>query len=227
VYTTLTGWSYYYMGHGGEIGYDAANGYPNSIPTDLTVFGGRVGLGHVDTITGGRKYVRSSDKVYWWGMPWLGELCPDSHYKSQWLALDPSGKATGNLLPGSGANNFYQEVDNQVYLGSRNLTAGTGLMTAVQRLKPTGCGMFFNIGTSTSTFNHVSSSGTGDLVGVGLELAANHRDQPTVLLDRRQPAGHLGSCSLQQAVQRVAGAYLLLEHQDRLHRLGADRADLA
>ena len=34
IYTTLTGFSYYYLGVGAEIGYDAANGYPNSIPVN-------------------------------------------------------------------------------------------------------------------------------------------------------------------------------------------------
>src|SRR5690606_38853694 len=48
VYTTLTGFSYYYLGIGNEIGYDSANGYASSIPTDMTPFGGGSVAGFVD-----------------------------------------------------------------------------------------------------------------------------------------------------------------------------------
>ncbi|MHC4811494.1 MAG: hypothetical protein ACYTFN_00260, partial [Planctomycetota bacterium] len=177
VYNTLTGWSYYYMGHGAEIGYDSANGYPNSIPVDMTVFGGG-GNGFVNNITGNRRYVRSNGASgkYWWGMPWLGELCPDSEYSSQWLALDGEGKVRGNLAPGSGSGDFYQEVDNTVYANSRNVTAGTSLYSAYQRLQSTGCAMFFNTtGDPANTFNHRGANGSmGSLVGPGLELANNY-----------------------------------------------------
>ncbi len=39
VYTTLTGFSYYYLSIGGDVGYDSANGFPNSIPMDGAPFG--------------------------------------------------------------------------------------------------------------------------------------------------------------------------------------------
>ena len=39
VYTTLTGFSYYYLSVGGDVGYDSANGFANSIPMDGTPFG--------------------------------------------------------------------------------------------------------------------------------------------------------------------------------------------
>ena len=38
IYTTMTGYSYYYVGIGGEIGYDAANQFPNSIPLSSKPF---------------------------------------------------------------------------------------------------------------------------------------------------------------------------------------------
>ena len=76
LYTTLTGWSYYYIGNGCDIGYDSANGYPNSIPVDQTPYGNPGLAWYTNTITGSRTYVRSIDGGgnYWWGMPWLGEL---------------------------------------------------------------------------------------------------------------------------------------------------------
>src|SRR5690606_37374808 len=91
IYTTLSGYSYYYVGCGNEIGYDVANGYANSIPTTLAPWGGGAATGYVDNITGYRCYVRSSGSNYWWGMPWLGELYPDWAYSTDWLAGDAYG----------------------------------------------------------------------------------------------------------------------------------------
>lgn len=177
VYTSLTGWSYYYMGHGAEIGYDANNGYPNSIPTILTPFGSAGSTGYVNNITGSRRYVRGDGGAgtYWLGMPWLGELYPDSHYATQWMALDVEGKVTGNLAPGTSTDQFYQEQDNAAYANSRHVTAGTSLLSAHQKLSSEGCGMFMNTGNSSSTFNHTGTgSGTGSLTGPGVELGDNY-----------------------------------------------------
>lgn len=77
VYTTLTGFSYCYLGIGNNIGYDAANGYNNSIPSNLRPHGSPGSTGYVDTIIGARKLVRSAGSGYWWGMPWLGNCIPD------------------------------------------------------------------------------------------------------------------------------------------------------
>jgi len=183
IYNTITGWSHYYMGHGAEIGYDAANGYPDSIPVELTAFTGNKGTGFVNNITGSRRYVRSGDTggkgagedPYWWGMPWLGELCPDAVYSSQWLKVGKDGTVQGNLKSGDKGSEFYQEEDNTVYQNSGSITSGTALLNALQRTKNEGCTMFFNTGDSGQTFIHRSSNGdTGDLQGPGLELANNY-----------------------------------------------------
>src|SRR5262249_16941376 len=49
VYTTMTGFSYYYLGLGNEIGYDSSNGYTNSIPVSGKPFG-QVGWGYEQSI---------------------------------------------------------------------------------------------------------------------------------------------------------------------------------
>jgi hypothetical protein len=174
VYTSLTGWSYYYMGIGNDIGSDANNGYPNSIPVCGTPFGSAAASFYLDTITGSRRFVRGTGAGYWWGMPWLGQLSPDSAYVSQWFALDANGNLRGNMDAGSGANQYYQAAANSVYAGSNRLAFGTSLLDSVQRTNREGCTSFFNVGTSASTFHHRSSSGNGNLTATGNEIATTY-----------------------------------------------------
>ena len=174
VYTTLTGWSYYYMGVGNDIGYDSANGYPNSIPSNLVPHGGS-GNGYINTLIGARRLVRTAGAGYWFGIPWLGELYPDGVAQSQWLdtssgALPPRG----NLAAGTATGSFYQGTANSVYSGSSRTAFGTALNNHLQRTSTYGCTTFFNIGSSSSTFQHAGSSGNGTLTTVGTELAANY-----------------------------------------------------
>jgi len=168
VYTTLTGYSYYYLGIGNDIGYDSANGYPNSIPSDLTPHGSPATTGYINTIIGARRYVRGAGATYWWGMPWLGELYPDNE-QSQWFT---SGR--GNLTAGTANSTFRQGTCNSVYGGSNRRAFGTAQNDYQQRTGANGCTTFFNIGTSASSFHHVGSSGNGALTAVGQELADNY-----------------------------------------------------
>jgi len=176
VYTTLTGFSYYYLGIGQDIGYDSANGYPSSIPSHLLPHGTN-GTGFIDTIIGSRKYVRAANTGanYWWSQPWLGELYPDAE-QAQWFDTS-GGSPRGNLTPGTsgaGTNRFYQANCNNVYTSSDRTAYGTQLLNFKQRTSGPGCTTLFNIGTATSSFHHVSSSGNGALTTVGLELASNY-----------------------------------------------------
>jgi hypothetical protein len=173
VYTSLTGWSYYYMGIGNDIGYDSANGYPNSIPSNMGPHG-TTGNGFINTITTARRYVRRGGAGYWWGMPWLGELYPDAS-ASMWLdTATGTTPAVGNLTPGTTSTAFYQSACQSVYAGGGRLAYGTSILNHHQRTANFGCTTFFNIGTSASTFQHSGSSGNGALTAVGNELAANY-----------------------------------------------------
>jgi hypothetical protein len=183
VYTTLTGFSYYYLGLGNDIGYDAANGYPNSIPTDQTPFGRPGTSGFVNNITGARSFVRqgTTGGNYWWGMPWLGELYPDA-MASQWFALDANNSPRGNLAAGNSSTTFRHDNLETVHNNSLNHRANVNaqLSSSVQRLKEEGCTSFFNTGTASSTFHHVYSSGTGNVTPTGLEIANNYNfNMPT------------------------------------------------
>ena len=177
VYTTLTGFSYYYMGHGNEIGYDSSNGYPNSIPVNVGPWSNSTtsGTTFAQNITGNRCYVRNSGSSYWWGMPWLGELYPDHVYASQWVGLDGNGKVRGNLTAAGGsASEFYRERDETVYWNSVNQAFATRLYQAKQRTQSLGCTSFFNIDNNPGRFAHFPSSGNGNLVGPGLEIGGNY-----------------------------------------------------
>ncbi len=189
VWTSLTGWSYYYMGVGNEIGYDSANGYALSIPVSGEPFGGLTD-GYEDSITTdigtwgrGVKYVRGQGvSTYWWCKPWLGELCPDADYSTYWRVPryeysetlpvpDPHGAPKGNLP--AGATAYYRVARDAI---TYNVPTGTTLRPAQRRLSREGCTSVFNTGTSTSTFHHRGQDGTyGDLSGVGTELGEDFR----------------------------------------------------
>ncbi|HEX6641481.1 MAG TPA: prepilin-type N-terminal cleavage/methylation domain-containing protein [Thermoanaerobaculia bacterium] len=146
VYTTLTGFSYYYVGIGGEIGYDASNGFPNSIAVSSLPFTGGNGWQYEQSITGGGvKYIRESSAGadYWWSMSWLGELAPDSAWAT-W-------STTGNLPAGSGNNKFTRVTRNSI---KARLPEGTELRPAERRTAEAGSTAFFWSGSLKSTFHH-------------------------------------------------------------------------
>lgn len=180
LYNSITGWSNYYLGIGNDIGYDSANGYPNSIPSNMVPHG-TTGNGWINTIqtsaTAGRRYVRdtTSGSGYWWGMPWLGELVPDSAVTSQWLdTASGTLPVRGNLPAGNSGATFYQALASTAYASSDRTAYGTTLANAGQRTATYGCTTFFNIGSSASTFQHSSSATNGTLTAVGNELANNY-----------------------------------------------------
>ena len=173
IYTTLSGYSYYYVGCGNEIGYDSANGYPNSIPMSQRPWGGSVSsTGYTNNLTGNRDFVRSSrTSDYWWAMPWLGEMFPDEAYVSDWFADDLNGDKRGNLSAGTGSTQFRQQRMQDVYNGSAAFRAqGTALYTNIHRTGTAGCVSFFNNGTSSQHFNHHFSTANGPPVGAGISL---------------------------------------------------------
>ena len=94
VYTTLSGFSYAYLGLGNEMGYDGANGFPLGIPISSKPFTGTGGAIHHDmsifsvpddptNATFHFKYIKRFDNN-WFAKYWIGELYPDDVYSSQW-----------------------------------------------------------------------------------------------------------------------------------------------
>jgi hypothetical protein len=167
VFTTMTGYSYYYCGIGGEIGYDSANGFAASIPLDAKPFTGVSAATHEDSIlpsvTSGVKYVSENVAGGWWGLHWLGELYPDSAYTgvSGWAA-------TGNLPTGVGPGRFVRTLRSNILT---NLPRGTTLIGTGRRTGPEGSTDYYWTGTANATFHHVPSNGTGNLLAGGTEIA--------------------------------------------------------
>ncbi|MDH3284106.1 MAG: type II secretion system GspH family protein [Acidobacteriota bacterium] len=165
VYTTLTGFSYFYIGLGNEIGYDSANGFPNSINVSSKPFDGTAGtrfeMSITDAQSGGVKYVRENDGPgSWWSMNWLGELWPDDAYAT-W-------RTSGNLRSGSGASRFVRELRENI---TDRLPTGTTFNKALRRTKEPGSTTFFSIGTTASKFHHqYENGGSGTLQTEGLEI---------------------------------------------------------
>ncbi len=192
LYTSMTGWSYYYMGVGNEIGYDSANGYANSIPVAGDPFGAPGATGYEQSITNaaatwgtGVKLVRSNASgTYWWCKPWIGELCPDSAYPGSWRVPlyeysdtlpvpNPLPAPKGNLPAGSASSEFRRVARDAITVG---LPAGTTLRQAQRRTQQEGCTSFFNTGTSSATFHHQGRDGTtGNLTAVGVEVSEDFR----------------------------------------------------
>lgn len=192
IYTTLTGFSYYYMGQGNEIGYDSANGFATSIPVNSKPFTGVTGTRNEDSITdaqtGGVKLIRENVSPYWWSKPWLGELYPDSA-AAQWTA-------SGNLPTGVGAGNFVRirrqdiRVSGVAPLAKANsLPLGTTFSDhrTVRRLNSRGCTSFFNIGSTVATFRHNyrdTTTGNQDVGGTQLDSTYNFPVPLSTLISR-------------------------------------------
>lgn len=179
VYTTLTGFSYYYVGIGNEIGYDTDNGFPNSIPVSSKPFTGGNGSQYEQSIIdGGVKYIReNSSGNYWWAMTWLGELYPDSQWNT-W-------STTGNLPTGSGAGTFSRVVRSSI---TTRLPEGTVFLDAVRRTRAEGSTTFFWSGSTKSTFHHRALDGTtGSLAADGQDIADTYKLALAPSIENRRP----------------------------------------
>ncbi|HEX9983105.1 MAG TPA: prepilin-type N-terminal cleavage/methylation domain-containing protein [Thermoanaerobaculia bacterium] len=183
IYTTMTGFSYFYVGIGNEIGYDTDNGFPNSIPVSSKPYTGTGGTRNEQSITrtqipansgfyGGVKLVRAAQPAsgYWWGMSWLGELYPDSSFTGA-----TGYEAVGNLPTGTTAGRFRRVLREQV---TANLPAGTAFEPASRRTAERGSTSYFWSGTASSTFHHSYASAgtaTATLDTDGSAIAATYK----------------------------------------------------
>jgi hypothetical protein len=129
------------------------------------------------TIRGSLKYARSNSGAaagiraggYWWSKPWMGELCPDSAYATQWATWGNLRAATGT---GAGTFRLIRRAD----VPTAQQPRGTTLVNAQGLLSEEGCTSLFNVGTSSSTFHHqYQNGGTGSLTEDGPQLATNYQ----------------------------------------------------
>jgi type II secretory pathway pseudopilin PulG len=182
LWTTMTGYSYYYMGIGNEIGYDAANTFPNSIPVSTTPYTGSSGSNWEQTIINdngqgcqlgcGVKYIRqqstwgsySPTTTGWWSLFWIGELYPDSQYTA-----DSNWVLNGNLRAGTGATSYVRA--GREWMPRQ---AGTDLVRTERRTGPRGSTTMFWGETTTEAFHHTGSSGNATILDDGRDIRDNY-----------------------------------------------------
>ena len=192
VMNSINGWSFYYLGIGGEIGVDANNsGYDSSV-SGMPIMGqpwnpqdsAKRGVDEISEwngasgkITDARIIAHSSDgtttSTDWFGLFWIGELYPTMN------AVDASAQwiANGNLRTGDGGFPNNQKRYFRAEYNNGNLSMGSYANTAVLSYGPRkepgtfGAPSFFNDTTGTSSshtnFNHSSPSNTADLTVAG------------------------------------------------------------
>jgi type II secretory pathway pseudopilin PulG len=183
LFTTLTGFSFFYMGLGGEIGYDSANGYSSGVPISSKPYDGTNNPGWEQWMTNydlgspnwgyGVKYIKEDvASNYWWGKNWIGELYPDTDnngvnlYTTQW-------SVNGNLSTGTGAGHFRRTLRSNINV---NLPRGTALLASRRRTAETGCTSFFDVEPVTGNyFQHLYADGTtGNLTTAGQDMAQTY-----------------------------------------------------
>lgn len=160
LWNSMTGFSFYYVGLGGEMGYDGSNGFPSGLPIIQTPWvptsNANVGVDEItDAQTEDHPRVISNAANTWWGLFWLGELYPDSAYAT-W-------DANGNLPVGAG--NYYRAAYNAAHVNVG--------YEPQKRTNAPGCASFFNGNSAggNAYFQHEYwDSSTGDLTATGQRL---------------------------------------------------------
>jgi hypothetical protein len=197
IYTTMTGFSYYYNGIGGEIGADNANNFPANVPVNSRPYNGLDAASFENSITewvkwdnnvgpsgnypdrSGVKYIvegpttNSSD---WWGVNWLGELYPDNRYDvtggvtTDWLGY-------GNLPTGvsgtNGAGTFRRILRENTPPNTNSSkwhTWGTTFVKSSRRSNDRGSTALFSAGASGSTFHHSPGGNFATLQPAGNQI---------------------------------------------------------
>jgi type II secretory pathway pseudopilin PulG len=193
LWTTMTGYSYYYMGIGNEIGYDCANKFGQSIPVSAKPYTGKTGTrfeqtilydinynasqpcsdqpcvsGGTDICSGviggcGVKYIKSQAGA-WWGLSWIGELYPDSQY-----AANSKWKINGNLQTGEGTN-FFVRGARQDFPAFR----GTKLPQSKRQTMSAGVTTMFWGESTDSAMHHEGTEGESTLLADGKDIANNY-----------------------------------------------------
>jgi Tfp pilus assembly protein PilV len=187
IFNTMTGYSFYYVGIGNEIGYDAANNFPNSIPVSNEPFTGGGGDGYEQSIIsgdGGSKWIVESDES-WIGLHWLGELFPDDQYVAHWKddRVLSSPLSIGNLPTGSSSNTFIRESRNDIdyaIWGARIHYPDEMMFDwePQRRTSTKGCASFYNGTSSSAPFNHIFRDGAYALIQTAGEEMSDAYNYP-------------------------------------------------
>lgn len=206
LYTTMTGYPYYYIGIGNEIGYDADQNWDYNVPVNSKPFdGGNTAKFFEQSITPGRtwgdvdttdtnanrhcgvKYIMEQDGS-WWGMNWIGELYPDNMYDV--AASTDDWKGNGNLPSGTGADKFVRvRRDNSNFPPNKTANAthtfGTTFYQSSRRTHQQGIGMFFWNDTNSVVANGGPSTPKATLALA--EMGTNYNFTVDSSIDSNRP----------------------------------------
>ena len=188
IMSSINGWSFHYMGLGGEMGVDSANGYAVNAcqrPWDLA----NGGAADVDEISGygvctnARIIAHSSDgtmaNINWFGLHWIGELYPTMNGLDA-SAVWTSATAGGNLPTGNAGASVEKKWYFRDNYNDANLEMGTynaAVLGYAPRKQPGhyGSPAFFDgnmTGSGNQNFNHNSSaSNVATITAAGNEIS--------------------------------------------------------
>jgi prepilin-type N-terminal cleavage/methylation domain-containing protein len=209
LFTTMTGYPFFYIGLGNEIGYDNANGFPSSIPVSRLPFDPSLSstyryFEHSIGANPGNRYIQEGDGTTngWWGMNWLGELYPDTWYDiTSGINANNDWKAKGNLPTGT-ASSYTTGTFRRVRridvpgneLNNRSHTPGTTLQASHRNTAQPGIAMFYGAASNSTVDpdccnddqpNDFGSLDTGNSPNGGGEEIKNNFNFP---LDSPMPA---------------------------------------
>lgn len=84
IFTTMNGFSFFYVGVGGEMGSDEPNGYPKGLPLNDRPYGGDGSKTTFISEIHDQTRIVAAASGGWYSRPWLGELFPDDAAE-EWL----------------------------------------------------------------------------------------------------------------------------------------------
>ncbi len=186
IWVTTNGYSFYYYGLGGEIGFDhdpfnhgvSILNYPfiksgtaqtygyDSINGDTKSAGAITGHWVISNVTS-----NASNSVTWYQRSWLGEIYPDASYNS-WVSYGnlPTIKPAASI-PVTAENFFLQTMQSIPVPTTGQSNDGFAGLTYTNTVGQYGCQSFFDGKTSGgAVFNHVfgSSNATGTEQSLGV-----------------------------------------------------------
>ncbi len=152
IFTTMNGFSFYYVGLGHEVGADSSNGFDSGIPVNGKPYdgsGGSIYMKAITSSTRGIEELANSGDAKWFGIPWLGETFPDAEYLTGSTYL-----TNGNLSSNSYRSKTWRSMAH----------SSLDFMNSADRRRRTstnGCSTFFNAtGSGNGPFNHDYADGS-------------------------------------------------------------------
>lgn len=158
VFTTMNGFSFFYVGVGGELGSDAPNGYPKGLPLNDLPYGGK---GNATTfISEIHQETRLVASDHWYSRYWLGDLFPDKD-AATWMA-------TGNLPTPTYQRVKYTDAPGHPFtFDRRRRTDRYGASAFFNAIGPLGRGPFTH---RFENKNHASATAAGRHLGATFNL---------------------------------------------------------